>query len=383
MQMFIAYLSVRWYNRIAKKHATNSTWQIPSWKNPTNPPDFMKSILAPILLLAVFVSLAKADPSYVVTDLGAGNALALNNRGEVTAQLDSKGGVLYSHGHIVALKGEPYGINDLGEVTGILQESTPPFSFNGHAFVYRHGRTIDITPTAFVAAGFAINDANQVVGFFSPSLNSTSHPFFLQCGHLIDVGKLVGDGNLVSINNRGQAVGFYTTAPLNGNPASRAFLYTNGRVRDIAALGPNSAAARINDHGQIVGTSSLISNADIVHAFLTFGGSSIDLGTLPGTNMSTADGMNNSGVVIGLCLQIQGNVLGLVRPFIYSGGQLRDINTLIDPKSGWVLTNVASINDFDQIAGMGTLGTDTTIHALLLTPKRLNYCPRPGSDLQE
>jgi probable HAF family extracellular repeat protein len=336
----------------------------------------MKQFSANILLLAVSISLAKAEPSYTITDLGAGFPLALNDRGEVTAELDATGGSLFSHGHIIALKGVPYGINDLGEVSGTLQgPSGPAPQFIAHAFVYSLGRTTDITPNAYVADGFDINDANQVVGdFAASSAGIGNRPYLFQYGRLIDVGALVGNGNLVSINNRGQAVGFYYT---DGNATSRAFLYTNGRALNIAALGPNSEAASINDHGQIVGTSSVGNNANIQHAFLSFGGSSIDLGTLPGTNMSTARHINNLGVVVGLCLQQQGTTLITVRPFIYSGGQLHDINTLLDPKSGWVVTNVESINDFDQIAGEGTHGTDTTVHALLLSPKRLNNCPWP------
>jgi probable HAF family extracellular repeat protein len=341
----------------------------------------MKYFSVPIILLAVFISLAKAEPSYTITDLGAGYPLALNNRGEVTGfQLNATGGgVLYSHGHIIALEGLPYGINDLGEVIGTF-EGVPPAQYISHAFVYSHGRTIDITPTAYVAEGFDINDANQVVGDFraSPEADTSTtpgtglRPFLLQYGHIIDVGKLVGSGNLVSINNRGQAVGFYYTSR-----GAQAFLYTNGRALDIAGLGPNSQASSINDHGQIAGTSSVGNNANIQHAFLSFGGSSIDLGTLPDTNTSVVRHINNSGVVVGECFQLQDNLIVLARPFIYSGGQLHDINTLLDPKSGWVFTYVESINDFDQIAGEGTLGSDTTVHALFLTPRKVDYCPEP------
>ena len=43
-----------------------------------------------------------------------------------------------------------------------------------------------------------------------------------------------------------------------------------------------------------------------------------------------------------------------------------DLNSLIDPSSGWVLTSGEGINDVGQITGYGTIGGET--HAFLLTP---------------
>ena len=46
-----------------------------------------------------------------------------------------------------------------------------------------------------------------------------------------------------------------------------------------------------------------------------------------------------------------------------------DLNTLIDPLSGWVLSDAADINDAGQITGQGLIGGQ--YHAYLLTPVQI------------
>ena len=53
-------------------------------------------------------------------------------------------------------------------------------------------------------------------------------------------------------------------------------------------------------------------------------------------------------------------------------GAMVDLNTLIDPASGWELLEAHGINDSGQIAGHGMIGGQT--HAFLLTPT-----PEPAS----
>jgi hypothetical protein len=59
--------------------------------------------------------------------------------------------------------------------------------------------------------------------------------------------------------------------------------------------------------------------------------------------------------------------------FIYDT-QMRDLNTLIPPGSGWFLSSATGINDAGQITGTGSFGGPT--HAFLLTPVAV---PEPGS----
>ena len=74
---------------------------------------------------------------------------------------------------------------------------------------------------------------------------------------LTDLGTLPGDiaSFATGINNNGQVVGYAT-----GNGSSRAFIYSNGTMKDLQALyGPNvigSIAYGINNSGQAVGRAS-------------------------------------------------------------------------------------------------------------------------------
>ena len=80
------------------------------------------------------------------------------------------------------------------------------------------------------------------------------------------------------------------------------------------------------------------------------------------------DGINASGQVTGWSY----TTTGTMHAFLYSGGVMTDLNTLIDPTSGWVLQTAQAINDSGQITGYGIIGGQT--HAFLLTP-----IPEPSS----
>jgi probable HAF family extracellular repeat protein len=54
--------------------------------------------------------------------------------------------------------------------------------------------------------------------------------------------------------------------------------------------------------------------------------------------------------------------------FIYSGGALRDLNTLIPAGSGFVLTEAIGINGTGQIVCNGSNPTNGQTHAFLLNP---------------
>jgi probable HAF family extracellular repeat protein len=55
-----------------------------------------------------------------------------------------------------------------------------------------------------------------------------------------------------------------------------------------------------------------------------------------------------------------------------------DLNTLIDPTLGWVLTTAAGINDAGQIVGSGVINGQS--HAFLMTPPAAAPAQRPRTD---
>jgi probable HAF family extracellular repeat protein len=145
---------------------------------------------------------------------------------------------------------------------------------------------------------------------------------------------------------------------LTGSSAGHAFFYNNGTMTDLGTLpgGTSSAGAAINNFNEIAGFSSTASG--VQDAVVFDRGSILDIGALNGQN-SVGLAINNKGIVVGE---------GAADAFIWSGlGQpLTDLNTLINPSSGWHLSEATGINDAGQITGTGSINGQT--HAFLLTP---------------
>ena len=175
---------------------------------------------------------------------------------------------------------------------------------------------------------------------------------------MLDLGTLGGTySSAYGINDSGQVVGYSNTA--GGD--YHAFLYDSTAMTDLGTLGGTySYAYGINDSGQVVGYSGTIGHAS--RAFLYNGTAMTDLGTLGGTS-SYAYSINNSGQVVGQSYTSGGDRRG----FLYDGtvGML-DLNDLIPPDSGCVLSDAYAINSSGQIAGNGDIGEER--HAFLLTP---------------
>jgi probable HAF family extracellular repeat protein len=130
---------------------------------------------------------------------------------------------------------------------------------NVHGFLCDNGKMIDLGTLpnyCLQSAANDINDYGQIVGVStSTDANRSCHAFLYDHGTMTDLGTLGGDSSgAQSINNLGQIVG---NCLENGN--SLAFIYENGRMKDLNSMIPaNSgwtlfAGTSINDSGQIVG----------------------------------------------------------------------------------------------------------------------------------
>ena len=290
------------------------------------------------------------------------------------------------------------GINNRGEVVG--NSTTNGVNFM-HAFVYHNGSLTDLgTLGGTNSYGYGINDHGQAVG--SAYTTAGQDDAFLNSeGVMSDLGTLGGTGSDAhAINNSGQiAGGAWTT----GNAEYHAYLLSGGIKTDLGTLGgTRSDAFSMNDSGQVAGRAS-VSGSSSYHAFVYSGGVMSDLGTLGGS-LSFAYGVNNAGQVVGgartssgvehaflyennmmvdletgalwesraYAINNLGQLVGFTtqtgqHAFLYSGGVITDLNSVIDTNLGWNLEIATGINDGGQIIGVGTHPAGQA-RAFLLTP---------------
>ena len=78
--------------------------------------------------------------------------------------------------------------------------------------------------------------------------------------------------------------------------------------------------------------------------------------------------INNLGQVVGLAsIGIVPAVSNGIHGFVSQDGRIVDLNTLLDPASGWEILFASGINDAGQIAAVGVDGSGSR-HQLVLTP---------------
>jgi probable HAF family extracellular repeat protein len=257
------------------------------------------------------------------------------------------------------------GMNALGNIVGFTTDANGAY----HAFLFASGTMFDIQALpGGSSSAYAINALGQIVGF-SYSVGGEEHGFLWTpsapngtTGSAIDLGTLGGDySEAHGINVHGDVAG-YAYLP---NGAFHAFRYSGGVMTDLGTLGGSfSKAEAINDAGLVVGTAYL-ANGD-THAVLWDGTTTRDLGHLSGGTYATALAIDSSGARIVGEATVPGGQFLVYHAFLYANGSMQDLNDVLPPNSGWVLETAASINDFGQIAGTGTLNGAAT--GFLLTP---------------
>jgi probable HAF family extracellular repeat protein len=336
---------------------------------------YSRMVAAILLTLALVASGRAAD--YTITDLGrpagmpVGFAGNINNNGQVVGwsgwyntpnarAWKYDGGPLIDLGTGTYGAGTPgatsyaYDINNAGTAVGsfyFTYELNSPY----HALVWSTtGAMTDIHPGATgSSAAMAVNAGGQIVGYVAPESGS-QYAFRYDGNTLVDLNSFVPAGSgwqlsaAYNINTAGQIVGEGT---LNG--LGHAFLLSadGSTLTDLGTIDGSWAAGwDINDGNVVVGSAYDASYVEYAFRWDSAGGRQI-LGHLDGDDSAMALGINSSGVIVGY--SYLSSEYSEPTAMIYKDGEMIDLNTLIDPASGWTLTWACGINDRGQIVGTG------------------------------
>jgi len=206
----------------------------------------------------------------------------------------------------------------------------------------------------------AINASVQITGSTGPNNSDSSSVFVYSNDSYTLLGTLGGGSGIGNgINSSGQVAGYST----NAAGTYRAFISENDELVDIGDLGGGTAVAyAINDAGQVVGSSVTSDGSN--HPFLYSSGVMTDLGTLGspagGSWWNTAQGINNSGTVVGYSYTGQNSAP--IRGFIWSNGKMTEMGTL-----GGSMSQAYAVNNPGQVTGIGYLSNGSA-HAFLSDP---------------
>ena len=187
-------------------------------------------------------------------------------------------------------------------------------------------------------------------------------------GKIHRLPPLKGDSVSVAfdMNDRGDAAGYSGVCGNGGGnifglqPAD-ATLWRHGKPIYLGSLGGTvvNTAFGVNNRGQVAGISALHGNKT-AHAFVWQNGTMTDLGTLPGDHLSLSGNINDSGQVpIQSCKSV---AVPKCRAAVWQGSVMTDLNTLIRSGSSLYLTAANWINNHGDVVGTAR---DRDTHALV------------------
>lgn len=313
---------------------------------------------------------------YNITDLGSlggqrgSGAYALSNSGVVAgysfvqgtnfvhAMLNDRGTVR-DLGTLGGTQSLARAVNSSGSVVGWAY---PPGLAWQRAFLWRDGLMSELgTLGGNTSDASDINEGGIVVGSADDPF-ARFRPFWWKDGVMHDMGTLGGsNGRALAINSWGDITG---TAQIEGDDEYHAFLSKPGSpLYDLGTLGgPASHGHDVNERVHVCGWSMLRDNSPPSRGFLWADGVLKSLGTLGGI-YSAAFGLNDQDHVVGASTRDDEVQVA----FLWRNDQMLDLNTLLPPGHGWLLTSAYDIDEQGAIVGEG-VRPDGATRAYLLTP---------------
>ncbi len=244
-----------------------------------------------------------------------------------------------------------------------------------YAYIQTGNSFITAQPTGSCSSYlWAVNTSGLAAGGFSPLGSFQCGAPFAAHGYTYDYGT----GAITTIDypgapttaaygisDSGVVVGGWCVQGFSGCPtnlfyiASHGFIDDNGTFIQLDFPGSDGTTAfGINNAGTVVGTYSTFGANGVIHGFLYQNGTYTDL-NFPGANWTEALAVNNGGMVAGSYQDANGFVFG----FMYYKGQWAQINA----RSGGA-TSIIGIDDRNDL--VGTWSGFNGLHPIKGVPKR-------------
>ncbi len=264
---------------------------------------------------------------------------------------------------------ECLGINNQGVIVG-----NGRFSGRNEAFLWdgESVQPLGILGEAAVSGSFsrarAVNDPGWVVGV-SGNIDQLDRAFLYREGEMTDLGAL-GEGldqsEAFDVNDNGQVVGW-----VNGAGGGRAFIFDDAEgMRPLSNFaGGYSKALAINNRSQVVGQYE--DAFGDLRAFLWSGGVEVNLGTLGGFD-SLANDINEKAQIVGSSDDLNFES----RAFLWQNCAMFDLNLSIT-NSNWRLVSANAINEAGWIVGVGEKDFGTEQGVFVLVPEEDNASVGP------
>ncbi|WP_158002441.1 HYR domain-containing protein [Methyloterricola oryzae] len=338
------------------------------------------------LAFGLFNGSATAAPQYIIHDLGTlsgtySQGFSVNDAGQVSGISASPSKLniairaalgqinpdsLFDAGGLGGTHSAAFDINSAGQQAGLAMLAGDAQT---RATRVSQGTVQDLgTLGGGSSRAYGINETGEITGSAQTTGDVAEHAFLTRAGSLVDLGTLGGtssQGN--DVNSASQVTGY---AELAGAAGFHAFRWQNGSMQDLAPLsgGAYAEGLRINESGTVAGYSTDANGAQ--RAVIWPAGSNLakDLGLLQTSGQAAALGINTTGDAVGYATG--GGVQQNRRAALWTAGKAPvDLNTLVLPNSGYLLTQADGISDSGLIAGIASIGKEK--HAVLLEPDKI------------
>jgi probable HAF family extracellular repeat protein len=297
---------------------------------------------------------------WVITDLGTlggpeSGAVAMNDRGQIVGWADTRlkdtdgnfrwSSFLWESGEMQAINISAADINDRGQVAGSVTVEK-----HDRAALWQNGKTRILGTLSgernWWTEAIAINDRGQVVGndiAHAQGGNTVWRGFLWDAGPMIDLGTLgARTTRVAALTNRGQVVGV-SNALAGGLEQTHAFLWENGKMRDLGPRFRLADPAVITERGQIPGRAygrAAVWERGVVRY----------LARSPLARGIVAHDINKLGTVVGACI-VPPRPQNRLHPCLWRDGTVRDLGIVFGDR-GYAL----ALNDGGQVIGNSYLG---------------------------